>query len=151
MPDTATRRTSREWAVQLLFQLDLNATDKLDVVFSDFWKAREAEPRARRFAESLVRGVREHQSDIDARIRGAAEHWAVERMGVLDRNVIRLCVYELLYRSDIPAAVSINEAVDLAKYFSSRESGRFVNGILDRIRNELGRDSRRATPTREGG
>jgi len=138
------RRECREWVVQLLFQLDLNPTDELAGVFERFWLDKSPDARARMFTESVVAGVRTNLDRIDGLIRELAEHWDLNRMGVLDRNVIRMAVYEMLYRDDIPPVVSINEAVDIAKYFSSRESGRFVNGILDRVRQGLKRPSRRA-------
>ncbi len=138
----ATRRICREWAVQLLFQLDLNPSDKLDEVFGLFWKGRRSDREARAFTEELVRGVREHATELDAYIAKIAEHWAIKRMGVIDRNVIRLATYEIRHRDDVPPVVSINEAVDIAKYFSSKESGKFVNGILDRARKDIERPAR---------
>ena len=138
----ATRREAREWAVQILFELDLNPSDKLDKVFSCFWVDREPDAKARAFTEELVRGAAEQRDAIDARIQELAENWDVRRIGVLERNVLRLAAYEMLFREDIPPVVSINEAVDIAKYFSNTESGRFVNGILDRMRKDLGRPAR---------
>ena len=137
-----TRRQAREWAVQLLFELDFNSDGALEKVFAAFWSDKEADTGTRQFAEALVSGVRQNLARIDETIKGVAEHWDIRRMPVLDRNVIRLGVYELLFMLDIPPAVTINEAVDLAKYFSSHESGRFVNGILDRIRKDLKRAPR---------
>jgi N utilization substance protein B len=88
----------------------------------------------------------DHHSDIDALISRHAENWDIERMGTVDRNVMRIAVYEMLYRDDIPPVVSINEAVELAKAYSSAESGKFVNGILDRIRKDLDRPARSPNP-----
>ena len=138
------RRECREWVVQLLFQLDLNPPKDLAEVFEWFWADRVADGGARAFTEEIVTGVRDNSAEIDQLIAGLAEHWDINRMGVLDRNVIRMATYEMLHRSDIPPIVSINEAVDIAKYFSSRESGRFVNGILDRVRKGLNRPARKA-------
>ena len=138
----ATRRETREWVVQLLFQLDLNASDDLDQTFAHFWAEREANPKSRTFTESIVRGTIENRDAVDARIKEAVEHWDIHRMGVIERNVLRMAVYEMFHRPDIPPVVTINEAVDIAKYFSSTESGRFVNGILDRIRKGLSRPAR---------
>ena len=132
----ATRREAREWAIQLLFQLDLNPDD-LDRTLSMFWDGKKTDDKAREFAESLVRGVRENYSRIDGIIKKYAEHWDIGRMSVIDRNVLRMAIYEMLFCDDIPHVVSINEAVDIAKYFSSSESGKFVNGILDQIRKNL--------------
>jgi len=135
----AIRREARECAVQLLFQLDMNPSKDLDATFKAFWSlnSRINDPRIRTFTETLVRGVRENIASIDSTIKKSAEHWDIKRMGVIDRNVMRMAIYEMLFCSDIPPAVSINEAVDIAKYFSCRESGRFVNGILDRIRKDF--------------
>jgi transcription antitermination protein NusB len=137
----ATRRMAREWAVQILFALDLNPADP-ETVFAGFWREHAADRNARAFTEQAVRGVWAHREAIDACLKARAEHWDVSRMGVIERNVMRLALYELMYCPEIPAAVAINEAVDIAKYFSNTESGRFVNGILDRARKELGREVR---------
>ena len=98
--------------------------------------------KARMFAEELARGVIAHHPEIDPLISRHAENWEIDRMGTVDRNAMRIAVFEMLYRDDIPPVVSINEAVDLAKAFSSSESGKFVNGILDRIRKGLDRPAR---------
>lgn len=159
----ATRRQAREWAVQILFQLDLNpvAPDKLQSVFDEFWanqlrlqletadetpdaetfsgtwRDRVASPKIRQFAERIVEGVREHLEQIDAPLVKYATNWDLHRMGGIERNVLRMGVYELLFRArDVPVAVVINEAVDVCKFFGTRESARFVNGILDRIARE---------------
>ncbi|MFC1452269.1 transcription antitermination factor NusB [Verrucomicrobiota bacterium] len=145
----ATRRDCREWVVQLLFQLDLNPCDDLTAAFSRFWSDKNAPAGARQFTERHVRGVVEKRGEIDGAIRRLAEHWDLERMGVLDRNVLRMAAFEMLYCEDIPPVVSINEAVDIAKYFSSTESGRFVNGMLDALRKGLARPARR--PAGQGG
>ncbi len=133
----STRRDAREWAVQLLFQIDLNATDKLDRVLSAFWEDKESDEASRKYAEFLVKGVRGAIEEIDALLSKYADNWDINRMGVIDRNVLRLALFEMNNADEVPSVVSINEAVDLAKYFSSSESGKFVNGILDRARKEL--------------
>ncbi|HBP23824.1 MAG TPA: transcription antitermination factor NusB, partial [Planctomycetes bacterium] len=89
---------------------------------------------ARRFSRDLVNGVRDQRAALDAELSAVAINWRVERMATIDRNILRIGAYELLFRDDVPAAVSINEAVTLAKKYSSKESGGFVNGILDKIR-----------------
>lgn len=137
----ATRRDAREWALQIVFSLDLNTRKDLDGVFEDFFSANptdDAEVRA--FTEGLVQGVVEQRQVIDQALERYAEHWRIARMGVVDRNVLRIAIYELMFRPDVPAAVVINEAIDIAKYFSNSDSGRFVNGILDRARKELEQD-----------
>jgi N utilization substance protein B len=139
----ATRRQAREWIVQLLFQLDLNPTDIEDAL-AQFWVDKNGGVRGRAFVEKTVRGVREHVKSIDAMISRCSDNWNIKRMASTDRNVMRVAVYEMMYCEDTPAVVAINEAVDIAKYFNCTESGRFVNGVLDRVRKELkrpGRDS----------
>jgi N utilization substance protein B len=137
----ATRRQIREWAVQMLFQLDMNP-GLAPAAFESFWEEREADGAARALAEELVGGVRKNLALLDGKLAQYAEHWDVGRMGGIERNVMRLALYEMLFREDIPPVVSINEAVDLAKYFSTTESGRFVNGILDRARKDITRQPR---------
>jgi N utilization substance protein B len=139
----ATRRQAREWAVQILYRLDLNPGE-LPPAFESFWAdpGVESDPTSRAFAEDLVRGVRAHAKEIDDTIKRCAENWELHRMAAVDRNVLRMAVHELLHCPGIPPVVAINEAVDIAKYFNSSESGRFVNGVLDRIRKDLNRPSR---------
>lgn len=139
----ATRRNAREWAVQFLFQSDFNPGARA-AALADFWREQPVEPKARRFAEDLIHGVLDRLAELDARVQQYAEHWDLKRMSAVDRNVMRLAVYEMLYRPEIPPVVSINEAVDIAKHFGAEESGKFVNGILDRIRKDLSRPSREA-------
>ena len=129
----ATRRQCREWVVQLLFILDMNHQE-LDQLFTDFWADREASSEAKKFTEDHVRDIHTRIGDLDAVLRKYSRNWDLHRIGVIERNVIRMAIYEMLFRDDIPRVVSINEAVDIAKYFGNSESGRFVNGILDNIR-----------------
>lgn len=158
----ATRRQGREWALQLLFQVDLNPGQDIDEVIAKFWRQQfscleeDAERRAqslppskqspedrvapaniRNFTEELVRGVFIHLDDLDARLTDCIKNWSLHRMGSVERNVLRLALYELLHRPEVPPAVVLNEAIDLAKYFSSSSSGRFVNGVLDKFKREL--------------
>jgi N utilization substance protein B len=160
------RREARERAVQFLFQHDLNPPENLEEALSHFWNSQKAaalaedkgnatwgqktelppptteELSTRLFADKLIRGVLEHRTDLDARIQKHAENWDLHRMAVVDRNILRLAIYEMLFRDDIPPVVSINEAVDIAKKFSTQDSGKFVNGILDKIKGELVRPAR---------
>jgi len=139
------RHQARLLAAQFLFQRDFNTGD-LDEALSDFWAGRAAPPAVRAFAEDLIRGVEECRAELDERLRSYAEHWDLERMGAVDRNVMRLALYEMRRRDDIPPVVSINEAVELAKELSGLESGRFVNGILDRAARDLQRPPRGGRP-----
>lgn len=137
------RRQAREWAVQFLFQNEFNPDD-LDNALADFWSDAERNPsdRDRTYVNEVIRGVLDKQRDIDRTISKYTQNWDVERLGVLDRVVLRVATYEMLFRGDIPPVVSINEAVEIAKAYSGKDSGRFVNGVLDRIQKELDRPSR---------
>lgn len=129
------RTLAREMALQLLYEHDTTselAQERVDAFLSE----RASEPETQDYSRSLVAGVIEHRGELDVIIERVAEHWAINRMPVVDRNVLRLGAYELLYNPDVPAKVVINEAVELAKRFGSADSGRFVNAILDRIHKE---------------
>jgi len=139
----STRHEARQWAIQLLFQRDFNR-DELADALAEFWRERKASARARVFTELLVQGVEQRREELDGLLQRYAENWNVRRMGAVDRNVLRAALYEMLYCPDIPPVVTINEAVEIAKEFSGVESGKFVNGILDRARQELPRPARTA-------
>jgi transcription antitermination factor NusB len=132
------RRRSRELALQLLYQLDLHGSDDLALELEDFWTRNVVDAQVRMFAESLVRGTKKHQDTIDELISRFTEHWSLDRMAVVDRNILRLSVFELLWGGDVPPRVAINEALEVAKKFSTQESSRFINGVLDRIHREVG-------------
>ena len=128
-------------AVQMLFQSDLGGSP-LPQIFSSFDPANRTDDRGRGgagsqltaaydYGKSLVSGTLEHRDEIDRLIREQAEHWRLERMPVVDRNILRLAVYEFLYETDVPKLVVLDEAIELAKRFGSEQSGRFVNGLLD--------------------
>jgi N utilization substance protein B len=127
------RPRAREFALQVLFQLDLTGGDP-DEVLQQFWSRQAAESDVREFAERLVHGVVDGRAQIDARIVEAAEHWRIERMGVVDRNVLRIAVYELASEEGTPPAVVIDESIEIAKRFGGAGSGGFINGVLDSIR-----------------
>lgn len=150
-----TRRAAREWALQFLFQRDFNR-DELDHDLENFWiehqtmEENETEntpkpsDRIKKFAEEIVRGVEHNGKSIDERLKQYAEHWDVHRMGAVDRNILRIALYEIFYRDDIPPVVSINEALEIAKDFSGQQSARFINGILDRSLQDAQRPIREA-------
>lgn len=128
------RTLSRECALQILYQHEMNHPAELEQVIADYWKQNpEFEQEVREFAELLVYGTHEHVEEIDKVLSKFAENWDLPRMAVIDRNIMRFATYELLFMGDIPPKVTINEAVNLAKKFSQEESGKFVNGILDKI------------------
>ncbi|MBI2555247.1 MAG: transcription antitermination factor NusB [Candidatus Rokubacteria bacterium] len=131
------RRKARELALQFLYQLDLRG--EADPVSSseEFWSRHPVDPEVRAFAEVLVRGATLHREKIDELIAQYALHWDLERMAVADRNILRAGIFELLWTTDVPPKVAINEAIEVAKKFGTQESSRFINGILDRIHKEL--------------
>ncbi len=128
------RRQARVYALQILFQWDIHAGtgDWL----KEFWTQREVSPELRAFTDQLVEGVLKHHVEIDRLIGTSATNWAVHRMPVVDRNILRLSLYELLWVPDVPAKVTIDEAIELARVFADDEARGFVNGILDRVLKE---------------
>jgi N utilization substance protein B len=160
------RREARERAIQFLFQHDLNPPEDLDAALEHFWQSQHAaalagdkatatwgqpvelppptadEAATRLFADPLIRGTLEHRDEADVLIKKHAINWELHRIAAVDRNILRLAIYEMLHRDDIPPIVSINEAVDIAKKFSTQDSGKFVNGILDKVKGELLRPAR---------
>jgi transcription antitermination protein NusB len=162
------RREARERAVQFLFQHDLNPPEDLPAALEQFWESQRAaaiaeekagatwgqpvelpppsadESAVRLFADPLIRGTLECRAEADEVIKKHAKNWELHRIAAVDRNILRLAIYEMLHRDDIPPVVSINEAVDIAKKFSTQDSGKFVNGILDKVKGELLRPARGA-------
>jgi transcription antitermination factor NusB len=131
------RTRAREIALQLLYQADIRQ-EELDILMADFWESQihdsdEIGLPIKEFATSLAKGTMENLHAIDSMISSYAQNWQLERMAVIDRNIIRMACYELIYLDDIPPKVSINEAIDLAKKYGDTESGKFVNGVLDKI------------------
>ncbi|HKR80129.1 MAG TPA: transcription antitermination factor NusB [Nitrospira sp.] len=125
------RHLSRERALQILFQYDIHG--KPGVWLDEFWKEYKANEDVRTFAEKLVAGVLQHKKDLDALIGRYSTNWKVSRMQIVDRNILRLGAYELLWLEDVPAKVTVNEAIELAKDFGDEEAAKFVNGILDKV------------------
>jgi len=125
------RRKAREYALQMLYQYDIS--QQSSGLFDGFWSDKVVQDDIREFANILVDGVIKNLSMIDEKIRLSASHWSVDRMAVVDRNILRMAIFELLYIRDIPAKVTINEAIEIAKRYGVEESGSFVNGILDRV------------------
>ena len=125
------RRQSRERALQVLFQWDIHGNT--DHWLKEFWDHNILSPEARGFADRIVEGVMEHHGELDSLIGRVATNWKVSRMPVVDRNILRAAIYELLWMPDVPAKVSVNEAIELSKQFADDETKRFINGILDKI------------------
>src|SRR5262245_14989397 len=131
------RRKAREIALQVLYQLDLQGESSPEPHLPEFWSRHPVDAEARAFAEALVRGTKLHEDKIDGMIAQYAENWDIDRMAVVDRNILRQGIFELLWMDDVPPKVAINEALEIAKKFSTHESSRFINGVLDRIHKEL--------------
>ena len=133
------RRKAREYALQMLFQWDITH-DNIDQVAATFFQNQERDtPAIMDFAHKLVKGTVEHVEDIDRLIQKHAENWRLDRMAVVDRNVLRLATHEFLVDKETPKTVVINEAIEIARRFSTQESPQFINGILDGIKKELER------------
>jgi len=143
------RRKSREIALQMLYQMEMTGQPPhvvIDLYYElasgdddDDDKDPDLAKALRPFAEQLLCGVYAHRDELDEMIVGASENWRLERMSIIDRNVLRIALYEMRYRAEIPPKVSINEAIDLGKTFGSPDSGAFINGILDHLLPEVNR------------
>lgn len=141
------RRSGREAALQMLFQLEGSGVSP-DQAIELFWRTFEdADPEGKSYADTIVRGVADNLDGIDKKVTAASQNWRLERMSRVDRNLLRLGTWELMFRTDVPRAVILDEAVELAKSFGTDESSGFVNGVLDRIAENLGRrDPERNAP-----
>jgi N utilization substance protein B len=139
------RRDGREAAIQFLYQVDTHRPGNIDEALKAFWKQTDETKAVCDFADDLLRGVLAKLPEVDAKIRALADNWDFERLAAVDRNILRLAIYEMLFRPEIPPVVSINEAIEIAKKFSTAESGKFVNGLLDRVKQDLLRPARQAT------
>jgi N utilization substance protein B len=133
------RRKGREHALQILFQLDIRKEKPSAVVLRHFWAEYDSDDEVKAFAEEIVKGTYKHFKKINDLIHQCAKNWSLDRMAVVDRNVLRMAVYEILYRMDIPTSVTINEAIEIAKKYGTDDSGAFVNGILDRVARVTGK------------
>jgi N utilization substance protein B len=127
------RRKAREYALQLLFQLDSRKEKPTATLLKRFWTEYDPDEEIREFTEEIVKGTVKHLRAIDGKILASAKNWSLDRMASVDRNVLRMAAYEILYRMDIPLSVTINEAIELAKKYGTDDSGAFVNGILDSV------------------
>ena len=127
------RRQAREYALKMLFQYDFVGYRNSPECAGDQWYEQKADEDLRTFARELVSGTLKHLEEIDRVLQEAAENWKMDRMAAVDRNILRCAVYEILFKRDIPAAVTINEALEIAKKYSSLESVSFINGLLDKI------------------
>lgn len=133
------RRKARELSLQMLFQYEFTGERTNFKALEDLDPAKKDDAEIRKFSVELVEGTLAHLDEIDRKIQQVAAHWKMERMASVDRNIMRFAVYEILYRHDIPPAVTINEALEIAKKYSSSESASFINGLLDKIARDSGK------------
>lgn len=132
------RHSGREAALQMLFQIETSGADA-EAAIALFWRHFEGNPEGREYADAAVRGVTGSLAKIDACITQSSSNWRIERMARVDRNLLRLGTWELEHKTDVPRAVILDEAVELAKSYGSEDSGAFVNGVLNQIADKLGR------------
>jgi N utilization substance protein B len=137
------RRECRAAAFQYLYSWSVNQPSSMSADLDLFFQHLEQPRDHYAFAEELIHGAIEHVEEIDAHIKSLAHNWEFDRVAKIDLAILRLAMFEMLYRKDIPPVVSINEAIDLSKQYSSADAKRFINGILDRMKDKLGRDSRK--------
>ena len=130
------RRKAREKALQILFQLDFR-DDDFPAICREYWIKNRSGVKVREFADELVRGVYTNLKRIDQLIGSTLENWSMHRLSSVDKAILRCAVYELFYRTDIPVKVTINEAVEIAKKYGAADSSKFINGVLDKIREDL--------------
>lgn len=130
------RRKAREHSLRILFQLEFESSN-LEETLAQYWETRKAPREIKEYSSWLVKGISSCQKKIDSIIQSVSEHWRISRMALIDRNILRLAVFELLYEENIAAAIVINEAIEIARKYSGNDAANFVNGILDAIRKNL--------------
>ena len=130
------RRKARESALQILFQLEFNKP-QIEKAVDQFWRERKVSEEIRDYSNRIVKGIVSHQEEIDSLIQSLSDHWRLSRMAHVDRNILRIAVFEFLHEKTLAPAVIINEAIEIAKKYSSDEAAAFVNGILDAVRKKL--------------
>ena len=139
----AQRRDGRVVALQYLYAWSLNQPAELATDLRTFFEGLDKPREHYAFAEELIHGAIEHVAELDGHIKTLAHNWEFERVAKIDLAILRLAMFEMLHRKDIPPVVSINEAIDLSKQYSSADAKRFINGVLDRMKDQLGRDARK--------
>ena len=133
------RRKARECALQILFQLEFSP-DRLEEILQDYWSTQPVKAEIKEYATWLVEGIRQHRTEIDQTIEKASEHWRLDRMAMVDRNILRMAVFELIFEKTLPPPIIIDEAIEVARKYSGQEAAIFVNGILDGIYKSLPED-----------
>jgi len=132
------RRRGRELALQYLYQWDFHGPENPELT-DGFWESRREGPEVKEYAHQLSDGVKTEKQKIDGLIESQSKHWKLYRMSRIDRNILRMAIYELLFCDDIPPKVCIDEAIEIGKKFGTSESGAFINGILDQVCREIGK------------
>ncbi|MBE0461554.1 MAG: transcription antitermination factor NusB [Candidatus Aminicenantes bacterium] len=130
------RRKARESTLQILFQIEFDSSS-LEKILDSYWETRAHSEEVKSYSTWLIEGILSHKDEIDRIIQSVSEHWRVPRMAIIDRNILRMAVFELLYEENVVPAIVINEAIEIAKKYSGEQAGTFVNGILDAIRKQL--------------
>ena len=131
------RRRSREHALKILYMSDIRGENPIDLI-DEYWTMNENEEQdVKNFAEKIVKGVFENKENIDKKISSTIVNWDFNRLGVIDRNILRIGTYELLFEEKIPAVVSINEAIEIAKKYGTEDSPKFINGVLHKIKDNI--------------
>ena len=136
MPDHTLKRRARARTLEFLFSLEFTDYDWKEALEA-FWKTFETKSGAKQYAERLVSGVADHRDELDTAIAGALANWSWERVGHVERNILRIALFEMIYEDEVPAKVAINEAIELTKSYASADSPRFINGVLDRLREQI--------------
>jgi len=130
------RRRARESTIQILFQLEFDDPFPEQII-EGYWQNRKVPKEIVEYGTWLVKGIINHKDEIDKIVQSVSEHWRISRMAVVDRNILRLAVFEFLYEKDLDQAIVINEAIEIAKKYSSDQSSMFINGVLDAIKERL--------------
>lgn len=143
------RRKAREETLRILYRLEFNDREPEEIL-QHYWKSRRSDRETREYTAWLTKGVISHKEEIDCLIQSASEHWRLPRMAVIDRNVLRIAVYELLFEKNIAPAIVINEAIEIARRYSGDESAVFVNGILDAVRRNLEKTTKGLKEKKDG-
>ncbi|NOR54197.1 MAG: transcription antitermination factor NusB [Candidatus Aminicenantes bacterium] len=130
------RRKAREETLRILFQIEFEDAE-FDTIVAQYWENREIHEEIKEYSTWLVSGIISHKGEIDDTIQSVSEHWRISRMALVDRNILRMAVFEILYEENIDTAVVINEAIEIARKYSGNEAAAFVNGILDGARKKL--------------
>jgi len=135
------RRKARESTLQILFQLEFNDS-QLDKTISQFLENKKADKEEEELCTRLICGIVANQAEIDKIIQSASQNWRISRMAIVDKNILRMAAYEMLYDKDLPPAIIINEAIEIAKKYSSDQSATFINGILDALNKKKVKDDK---------